>query len=53
MAVEDRAYVGGRVIEVARELDFLVADFRHARERGLEVFLHFVPHGVELESDLL
>src|SRR6266542_999190 len=41
------------MIEVARELDLLVADFGHVRERAFEVCFHQVADGVELDADLV
>src|SRR5438552_12599347 len=35
------------------ELDLFVADLGHVRERALEVFLHFVADGIELQAHLV
>src|SRR2546421_4192610 len=53
MPIEDRLYVGGRTAEIARELHFLVPDLRHACEGPFEIAFHLIPHGVELETDLV
>src|SRR5207245_7612973 len=42
-----------RLLEVARELDFLVTARGHTRDRALDVFFHLVTHGVELQADTL
>src|SRR5256885_16167608 len=39
------------MLEVARELHFLVADLRDLAQRALEIFLHLVAHGVKLQPD--
>ena len=53
VAVEHGADFRGRLLEVARELDLLVPARGHARDRALDVFLHFLTHGVELQADAL
>src|SRR5204862_6131832 len=53
MPIEDRLHVGWRTAEIARELHFLVPDLRHACESPFEIVLHLIPHGVELETDLV
>ena len=42
-----------RALEVAGELDFLVADRRDLRERGVDVLLHLGAHRVELHAETL
>ena len=51
VAAEDAAHLGGRVIEVSGELDLAIADPGHVRERALEILLHRIPDGVELDAD--
>src|SRR4029077_7746663 len=41
------------LLEVAREFDLLVAARGHARDRRLDVLLHLVTHGVQLQADAL
>src|SRR5438477_7248024 len=53
MPIEDRLHVGGRVAKVACKLDFLVSDLRNACEGPFEIVFHLIPHGVELETDLV
>ena len=50
-AREDGLHLVRRTLEVARELDFLVADAGNAGERPFEVLLHQRAHGVELHAD--
>src|SRR5712664_1222346 len=49
--VEDGADILRRMIEVAGEFDFLVADGCDFGERALEVGFHGVANGVELDAD--
>src|SRR6188768_3452746 len=45
------AHLLRRPLEVPGELDFLVANRPHLRERALEVLLHVVADGVELHPE--
>src|SRR5882762_9661143 len=49
--IEDGADVFRRMIEVAGEFDFLVADGGDFRDGAFEVSLHGVAHGVKLHAD--
>ncbi len=51
VAVENLAYFLRRFAEVARELDFFVADLCNFRDRALEILLQEIAHGVQLQSD--
>src|SRR6266852_5409841 len=51
VAVENGADFLRRLGEVARELEFFVANLRNLRDGALEILLHEVAHGVELQTD--
>ena len=51
VVVEQLLELGRRLVEESGELDLLVADLGHVRERRRDVLLHLVANRVELDPD--
>ena len=51
VVIEQGLHVRRGLPEVARELDLLVARRGHLGDRRVEIFLHLVPHRVQLQPD--
>ena len=49
--VEERADLGGRPAEVARELHFLVADASDLLQRAFDARPHLIADGIQLNAD--
>jgi len=52
VAVEHRAHLCGGLVVQTRQLDFPVANRRDGGQRAVDVLVHEIPHGIELQSEL-